>query len=104
MEVWKHLREILPEEHWIEVKYENVVDDLEFEGRRTTEFLGLEWEEQQSEFYKHAQQKRVSSPTYANVTEKVYRGALDKWMNYEELFEPLMPKIEPWLDAFGYNK
>lgn len=103
MGVWTRLRELLPEDRWVEVKYEDLVDDLETEGRRATAFLGLEWEEQQQKFYEHAQQKRVASPTYAAVTEKVYRTALDKWKNYEEHFEPILEKFDPWLDAFGYS-
>jgi hypothetical protein len=44
----------------------------------------------------------VRSPTYAEVTQPVYRTALDRWRNYESYLEPHREKLAPFLAAFGY--
>ncbi|HZV34870.1 MAG TPA: sulfotransferase, partial [Verrucomicrobiae bacterium] len=36
---------------WLETRYEDIVVDLEKEGRRVTEFLGVEWSEAQARYH-----------------------------------------------------
>ena len=47
MDVWLRLRE-LGGFDWLESRYEDIVNNLESEGRRVTEFLGLSWHERQA--------------------------------------------------------
>ena len=87
----------------IEVRYEDMVENLESNARRVLEFLGLPWDERLLRFNEHAQSKTVCSPTYAEVTKPVYKNAVGRWRNYEKYFEPHLEKLRPFLRAFGYE-
>ena len=87
---------------WLEVRYEEVVEDLESVSRRTLEFLGLSWDAGVLRFHEHAAQRRIRTPTYADVTKPVFRTAMGRWRNYQKYFEPYLGKLEPFVKAFGY--
>jgi tetratricopeptide (TPR) repeat protein len=88
---------------WMEVRYEDMVTDLESVSRRVLEFLGVPWDERVLRFNEHAQQKLVRSPTYSDVTKPVFKSAVGRWRHYQKFFEPLLPKLEPFVKAFGYE-
>ena len=75
MDVWLRMRE-LGGFDWIETRYEDIVANLESEGRRVTEFLGLSWHAQQAAFHETTRKKFVFSPTYNEVTQPVYNARL----------------------------
>lgn len=101
MDVWLRLREIGGFD-WIESRYEDVVTDMETEGRRVTEFLGLDWHPDQSRYHETARRKVLYAPTYHDVTRRVYKHAVGRWRHYEKELEPLREAIEPYCKAFGY--
>lgn len=86
----------------MEVRYEDMVADLEPVSRKVLEFLGIEWDERVLRFHEHARQKLVRSPTYADVTKPVFKRAVGRWKNYEKYLEPHLGKLEPLVRAFGY--
>jgi hypothetical protein len=102
MDVWLRMRELNSFE-WIETRYEDVVGNLESEGRRVTNFLGLPWHEGQAAYYETARRKFVHSPTYGEVTQPVYTRAVRRWEHYAETLAPLQANLEPYLRAFGYS-
>ena len=71
MDIWLAVRE-WEGFAWIETRYEDTVANLEKEGRRVTEFLGLSWNESQARFYEKSRQKQLYSPTYEDVTRPIY--------------------------------
>ncbi|MGA3284075.1 MAG: sulfotransferase [Verrucomicrobiota bacterium] len=88
---------------WLEVRYEDLVDDLESVARRTLEFLGVPWDARVLGFDKHAQTKIVRSPTYAEVKKPVFKTAVGRWRNYQKYLEPYLEKLELFAKAFGYE-
>ena len=88
---------------YLEVRYEDMVEDLESVARKTLDFLGVEWDATVLGFDAHARQKVVRSPTYADVTKPVYKGAVGRWRNYRKYLEPHLEKLEPFVKAFGYE-
>jgi tetratricopeptide (TPR) repeat protein len=86
----------------MEVRYENLVEDLEGVSRRVLEFLGVPWDERVLRFDEHARQKTVRSPTYADVTKPVFKRAVGRWKNYEKYLAPYLEKLEPFVKTFGY--
>lgn len=102
MDVWLRLRE-LGGFDWLEVRYENVVSNLEPEGRRVTEFLGLPWHTNQAHHHTLAQPKFVFSPTYNAANQPVHTRAIGRWQNYSEALEPLQARLAPYCRAFGYE-
>ena len=102
MDVWLRLRD-LGGFDWLETRYEDVVNNLEAEGRRVTAFLGLPWHEAQAKYYETARQKFVFAPTYHDVTKPVYHRAVRRWEHYAESLAPLQLALAPYCRAFGYS-
>jgi cytochrome c-type biogenesis protein CcmH/NrfG len=102
MTMWTTLRPII-KNPWLEVRYEDMVADLESVARRTLDFLGVSWNPTVLKFDEHARQKLVRSPTYADVAKPVFKTAVGRWRNYQKYLEPHLAKLEPFVKAFGYE-
>ena len=100
---WLVCRENLDPAAWTEVKYESLVDHFEVESRRVTQFLGLDWEPAQGNPAAHARQRRVESPSYAQVTQPVHRKAVGRWKRYAKWIDELEPTLGTFLEAFNYR-
>jgi tetratricopeptide (TPR) repeat protein len=87
----------------LEVRYEDLVDDLESVARRALEFLGVTWDACVLDFNEHARSRVVRSPTYAEVAKPVFKSAVGRWRNYQKHLEPWMGELEPFVKAFGYE-
>lgn len=101
MDVWLAVRE-WDGFAWIETRYEDIVADMEKEGRRCSEFLGLTWHEEQTRFYERSGRKQLYSPTYQDVTRPVYTRSVARWHAYEKYLAPIAPSLERYCRAFGY--
>lgn len=88
---------------FLEVRYEDLVEDLEGQSRRALEFLGVPWDDCVLRFNEHARKKLVRSPTYADVTKPVTKGAVGRWRNYERHFGSHLETLAPFIKAFGYE-
>jgi len=100
MGIWLAVRE-WPGFAWIETRYEDIVANLPREGRRVTEFLGLQWHPDQERFYEKSAAKQLYSPTYQDVTRPVYQRSVGRWRAYEKHLAPILPVLEPFCRAFG---
>ncbi|MDX8497990.1 autotransporter outer membrane beta-barrel domain-containing protein [Mesorhizobium sp. VK4C] len=76
---------------WLEVRYENLVQQTEPELRRVLSFLGLPWSPDVLAF--HERGDMVRSPTYAAAAQPVHGNALGRWQRYAALFEPLEAQL-----------
>jgi hypothetical protein len=45
----------------------------------------------------------VSTASYAQVTEPIYKRAAGRWQRYASHLAPILPKLAPWVDRFGYG-
>jgi hypothetical protein len=86
-----------------EIRYEEMVEDLESNARKVLDFLGMDWNESVMDYDLHAREKVVRSPTANAVTEKVHSRAKNRWKNYEKHLEPVFETLKPYLKAFGYD-
>jgi len=102
METWRTVAPRMRNPH-LEVRYEDMVSDLESVSRRVLEFLGITWDARVLRFDEHARQKLVRSPTYADVAKPVFKTAVGRWRNYQKYLEPHFEKLAPFLKAFGYE-
>ncbi len=102
MGIWRTLAPLL-KNPWLEVRYEDMVNDLESVARRTLDFLGVPWNPGVLKFDEHARQKLVRSPTYADVAQPVYKRARGRWRNYQKYLEPHLETLAPFVKAFGYE-
>jgi len=102
MDVWLRMRE-LGGFDWIETRYEDVVADLETEGRKLMNFLGRPWHADQMRFHETARRKMLFAPTYHDVTQPVYKRAVKRWERYAEALAPAQARLAPYCRAFGYD-
>ena len=86
------------------VVYEQLVDDPEAQLRSLAEFLGLEWRDDMLEHQKTAESRgMITTASYAQVTEPIYRSSAGRWKRYRAQLEPVLPVLRPWAEKFGYT-
>ncbi len=76
-ELW---RQSIPE-NYLEVRYEDVVDDVEREARRVLEFCELPWDPLCLAFQDNA--APVATASSAQVRQPIYRAGVERWRHYE---------------------
>jgi tetratricopeptide (TPR) repeat protein len=76
----------------LDVRYEDMVADIEGQSRRMLDFLGVEFEPGVLEF--HATTRLVKTPSAAQVRQPIYTEALDSWRNYEHRLTPLIESLQ----------
>jgi tetratricopeptide (TPR) repeat protein len=103
MGFWLAMQPRLDAGQWMQVRYEDLVDDLPGTARATLSFLGVAYEDSVLKFHEHARTKRVKSPTRADVVKPLYRTAMGRWRNYQKYLDPYMKDLERFLKAFGYE-
>jgi tetratricopeptide (TPR) repeat protein len=101
MGIWLDTRELytLP---WLEIRYEDVVSDFEGHMRRVVEFLGLPWDDAVLSFHERKGSRVANTPSYHAVRKRVNTRAVGRWRNYREGLAPIVPRLQRFLDAFGY--
>jgi tetratricopeptide (TPR) repeat protein len=72
---------------YLEVRYEDVVDETEREARRLLEFCGLPWDPRCLAFQENA--APVATASSAQVRQPIYRTAIERWRHYERELAPL---------------
>jgi tetratricopeptide (TPR) repeat protein len=88
----------------LEWRYESVVSRFDEHVARLGQFLQLEDSTPMARFAEHARAKGyISTPSYAQVTEGIHRKAVNRWHAYREMFEPVLPILQPMLDRLGYE-
>ena len=86
-------------EHWkavldlsiLEVRYEDVVDDLEGQTRRMVEFLDLPWDDRCLRF--HENKRFVATASNEQVRLPIYKSSLGRWRHYQRHLGPLIEEI-----------
>lgn len=87
------------------IRYEDLVDDVEGEGRLLFAFLGLEWRDELLAFTERAKSRGViSTPSYTQVVQPVNRRAVGRWQAWRPWFEgEVIEILAPWVERFGYT-
>ncbi len=84
-----------------EVRYEDVVKDLEGEARRLCGAIGLDWANEMRTF---AETARVSAtPSGLQVKKGLYDTGTGQWKKYENHLAPVLPLLAPWVQRWGYD-
>ena len=86
-----------------EHRYEELVGDFDGATGRLLEFLGLEWDERVRDYRETALARgRINTPSYNQVTEKLYTHAAGRWESYREQMDAVLPLLELWARRWGY--
>jgi tetratricopeptide (TPR) repeat protein len=87
-QLMEHWETVLPAGRFLEVRYEEMVDDPEGMTRKVLAYCGLDWED--ACLRPEAGDRRVKTFSKWQVRQPVYRSSVDRWRNYA-----------PWLGSFA---
>jgi hypothetical protein len=87
----EHWRRVLPEGAMLEVRYEDVVADIEAQARRIVDYCGLEWDDACLAFHKTSRPVRTAS--VAQVRQPIYKTSVERWRPYERHLGPLLEAL-----------
>jgi tetratricopeptide (TPR) repeat protein len=82
-----HWRSVLPPETLLVVPYAELIADQEQWTRRILDFLGLPWDERCLDFHKTV--RPVTTASFWQVRQKIYKSSVERWRNYEKFIGPL---------------
>ena len=88
-------RDVLPQGVMIDVQYEDVIADIEGQGRRILDHCGLAWDPHCLDF--HRNQRAVRTASLAQVRRPLYANSVGRWRRYEAFLEPLLASLGPSL-------
>jgi hypothetical protein len=95
---YRHYQRLM--EHWqgvlpleiLEVRYEDLVEDLPAQTRRLLDFCGLPWDERCLRYYEN--QRPVQTSSVWQVRQPIYTTSIGRWRHYEKYLQPLLDALE----------
>lgn len=86
------------------IVYEAMIEAPEKALRPLFEALGLPWDASVLAHRDTARKRGViSTASYAQVTEPLYRRAVGRWEHYRRHLAPILPTLHPWVERLGYS-
>ena len=92
--VMEHWRSVLPPARMLEVRYEDLVRDLETQARRLVDHCGLEWDNSCLSF--HETKRPVDTASLVQVRKPIYASSVGRSRFYGS-------RLKPLLDALGID-
>ena len=86
-----HWRKALPPGRMLEVRYEDVIDDLETWARRIVDHCGLDWDPACLAF--HEARRPVRTASASQVRRPIYRTSEGRWRKYGNELQPLIAAL-----------
>jgi tetratricopeptide (TPR) repeat protein len=86
-----HWHRVLPQGRILDVRYEDVVVDLEGQARRMIAYCGLGWDERCLDF--HKTERPILTASAVQVRQPLYRDALDRTRHYRHHLAPLLAEL-----------
>ncbi|MFK7927011.1 MAG: sulfotransferase [Myxococcota bacterium] len=93
----------LPAFRGLEQRYEDLVRTPNATTQRLMAHLGRPWEPEQLQYFVHAKQRPISTPSREAVSHPLSRRAVGRWKNYARQLEPIQPVLDPWLRRWDYE-
>ena len=98
---WNTIRKMLPPARYLEIRYEQLVDDSEGVLEKANRFLGLHAPVQTTGVREDA--PLLESPTYADILKPVHRVAVGRWRQHQQVFlSAQSAELACLLDEFEY--
>jgi len=86
--------------NYLEIRYEDLVEDQEPHVRRMLDFVGVEFDSRCLAFQDNQRYARTAS--YAQVTEKLYDSSVHRFRHYRRHLDEAAETLKPSLERLGY--
>ena len=100
MDCIEHYKSVL-EMRFTEIRYQDLVDDQEANRSGSAGVIGAEWDDNCMQH--HKAKRLVQTASYEQVTQKVYRTSLARYLGYWEDLEAVVPLVKPTIERLGYS-
>jgi hypothetical protein len=87
----QHWRSVLPGGRILDVRYEDMVGDLETQARRIVAHCGLPWDDGCIEF--QGVNRAVNTASLVQVRQPLYSNSVARWRRYERHLDPLRAEL-----------
>ena len=91
-------RSVLPNDAFIEVEYEGLIEDVEGTARRMLEYCGLPWEESCVAFSNV--DRHVETASAVQVRRPLYRDSIGRWRRYANHLGPLIDELRKAMPGY----
>ena len=85
-------------------RHESLVEDFDTEVQAICAFIGVPWSEAMRDFAETAKRRDVRTPSAKQVRRGLYREGMGQWRRYGDEVSEILPILEPWVAAFGYQR
>lgn len=82
-----HWNQVFPNQI-LEIRYEDVVEDLEGSARKMLDYIGVEWQPEVLKF--NELERSVKTASVWQVRQPLYKTSKAKWVNYQDKLAPLI--------------
>jgi tetratricopeptide (TPR) repeat protein len=93
-EMMDHWREIMPD-RFIEIRYEDTVNDFENQARKLIDFVGAEWND--ACLTPHKTKRAILTASKGQVRKPIYKTSIEAWKRYEEQLQPLAEPLQKFI-------
>ena len=83
-----HWRHVLPADSWLDIRYENIVSNLESEARKLIAYCDLKWDPACLDF--HTTKRQVRTASLIQVRNPIYTSSVERWRRFEQELTPLI--------------
>jgi hypothetical protein len=87
----EHWRQVLPEGMMIDLRYEELVGDLEGQARRLLDHCDLPWNDACLSF--HSTDRAVRTASATQVRQPIYKSSVGRWKPAPQLLQPLVEAL-----------
>lgn len=100
MNRWACFQRMLSSEKYMQLRYEDLVENQEYWSRIVLEYIGVDWSEGVLEFFESSTVARTAS--YFQANKKIYHSSVARYRNYEKFVVRAQEMLKPVMDRFGY--
>lgn len=93
-QLMRHWHEVLPAGTVLDVRYEDVVADVEGQTRRMLDYIGLPWDDDCLAF--HENKRHVKTASVAQVRKPIYKTSVARWERYGVNLDGLMAIVKDY--------
>ena len=94
----KYWEQVLPAGHMINVRYEDLVNDLGTQARHIISHCELEWDDKCLKFYET--ERPVKTASLSQVRKPIYKTSTNRWHKYESYLKPLIEELGPLIKEY----